>query len=391
VPFSEGHEIRNGGLLKRLSIVLGTRPEAIKMAPVLLALRNHDSKVQTQLVVSSQHREMLYQALAVFEILPDVDLDIMTDNQTLFQITIRGLARLGDLLEKEPPDILLVQGDTTTAFAATLAAFYRKIPVGHVEAGLRTDHMFDPFPEEMNRRLIDHLSTLLFAPTSRARDNLLKEGIKDSSILVTGNTVVDALLSIRARIDAGQAAVQKDVLDLASNANSGLILLTAHRRESFGLPLQNICLGVKDVARLFPQKMIVFPVHLNPRVREPVRRLLQNIGNVRLIEPLDYVSFVYLMSKADLILTDSGGIQEEATCLNKPTLVLREYTERVEAEEAGFTNLIGTDAETISRHVQQFFGSQADARRPWEAVSPYGDGRAAERIALATLKYLGVD
>lgn len=377
-------------MYKKIIVLIGTRPEAIKMAPVLRALERQSRRVQTMLAVSSQHREMLRQVLDTFKMVPHVDLDIMTHDQTLSQVTTRNLSTLDPFLERERPDIVLVQGDTTTALAAGLAAFYAKIPLGHVEAGLRTGRMFEPFPEEMNRRLIDQLSTLLFAPTERARHNLLREGIDDSQIYVTGNTVVDALLSIKRRIDKGRVVLDHQVVDLISDGGSSVILVTAHRRENFGTPLRNICLGVREIARCFPRKRIVFPVHMNPKVRGPVKLLLQGIKNVRLIEPLDYISFVYLMARSELILTDSGGIQEEATCLNTPTLVLRECTERVEAEACGHVKVIGTDLEAISHNVRLILRSPKHCTRQTPAVSPYGDGRASGRIVRVILNYLGV-
>ncbi len=375
--------------MKRIIAIVGTRPEAIKMAPVLLALRGCRSRVKTSLVLTSQHKEMLRQALDVFRLAPDFDIGIMAHNQSLSQITSRVLGGLEEYFHDQQPDLVLVQGDTTTAFAASLAAFYLRIPVGHVEAGLRTGRISDPFPEEMNRKLIDHLSVLLFAPTKHAEQNLLREGMQRSRVFVTGNTVIDAVAFVKAAIETGRVAVQQHILDVLSDGGSDVILITTHRRESFGKPLRDICLGLQHVADEFPKKTIVFPVHMNPNVRNPVKTLLQGLKNVRLIETVDYASFVYLMSKACLILTDSGGIQEEVTYLNKPTLVLRECTERTEAEDTGLVRLIGRDSDAILRSVVTFFDSDVNSRPKCTAASPFGDGRAAARIVRILLQYIG--
>jgi UDP-N-acetylglucosamine 2-epimerase (non-hydrolysing) len=361
--------------------VFGTRPEAIKLAPVIKELEKHSDKVISRVCVTAQHREMLDPFLRLFNIKPEWDLNIMKPNQTLFDVTVSALSKLGSLLEQEKPDIVLVQGDTTTAFVTALAAFYLKIKIGHVEAGLRTGDKYSPFPEEVNRRLISHLADLHFAPTERARANLLAEGIHKETIFVTGNTVVDSLFAIR-ELSKDQNLLKNLPLD----PKRKLILVTAHRRESFGEGLKNICLALRKLVELDASVEIVYPVHLNPNVKEPVKRILGACERVHLIEPLDYVAFVHLMKRAYLILTDSGGIQEEAPSLGKPVLVLRKSTERPEAVEAGTAKLVGTDPEAIVNETLRLLNDHDAYATMANALNPFGDGRAAERIAKIILE-----
>jgi UDP-N-acetylglucosamine 2-epimerase (non-hydrolysing) len=365
---------------KRILSVFGTRPEAIKMAPVVKAL-GVDPRFDSRVCVTAQHREMLDQVLALFEITPDHDLDIMAPGQDLYDITTRILLGLRDVIRAEKPDMILVHGDTTTTLAASLAAFYEKVPVGHVEAGLRTGNLLSPWPEEANRKLTGVLAAAHFAPTGSARDALLAEGVDEARILTTGNTVIDALLWVKARLD-GDAALRDE---LAGRFPYGLarpmVLITGHRRESFGGGFERICQAVSRLAEAHPGTDFVYPVHLNPNVQEPVNRLLSGRPNVHLIEPQDYLPFVWLMSNATLILTDSGGIQEEAPSLGKPVLVMRDTTERPDAVHAGTVKLVGTGAEAIHDEAHRLLTDQA----AWDAMSrahnPYGDGRASLRIA----------
>lgn len=362
--------------------VFGTRPEAIKLAPVIQELERHP-EFESRVCVTAQHRQMLDQVLELFEIEPDWDLDIMRPDQSLFQVTSRGLELLEDVLREERPEIVLVQGDTTTTFVGALAAYYLRIKVGHVEAGLRTGDKFAPFPEEVNRRLADGLSDLYFAPTERARENLLREGSLDEKIFVTGNTVIDALLQVveRQRSEEVQEQFKRKFsgydLDLEGKR---LILVTGHRRESFDR-FEEICYGLKMIAEQNPDVEIVYPVHLNPHVQGPVHRILSKVEGVHLIGPQDYGSFVWLMNQAYLVLTDSGGIQEEAPALGKPGLVMREKTERPEAIAAGTAKLVGVDRSSIFKEAQLLLDDRAEYERMAHAANPYGDGRAAERIA----------
>ncbi len=353
---------------------MGTRPEAIKLAPVIQELEKRSREFISKVCVTAQHREMLDPFLKLFKIVPDYDLNIMRPNQTLFDITANVLMGLKRILEAEKPDILLVQGDTTTALAASLASFYLKIKIGHVEAGLRSGDKYNPFPEEINRRLIDHLADLHFAPTERAKKNLLSEGIKDETIFVTGNTVVDALFMILER------AKDNDQPPLPTNPDFRLILVTCHRRESFGEDLRNICQAIRRIVELHPDVEVVYPVHLNPNVQTPVRQILGGVERVHLIDPLDYIPFVQLMNKAYLILTDSGGIQEEAPSLGKPVLVMRNATERPEVLEVGAAKLVGTTVDRIVEETNRLLRDQNLYARMASAPNPYGDGRAAERI-----------
>ncbi|MEN3009737.1 MAG: UDP-N-acetylglucosamine 2-epimerase (non-hydrolyzing), partial [Candidatus Bipolaricaulaceae bacterium] len=361
--------------------VLGTRPEAIKLAPVIFELKRHP-KVISRVCVTAQHREMLDPFLRLFNIDPDYDLNIMQPNQTLFDITARALYGLKDVLESERPDIVLVQGDTTTAFAAALATFYLKIPIGHVEAGLRTSDKYQPFPEEINRRLISHLADLHFAPTERAKANLLAEGIPPARIHVTGNTVIDALLFILERT-RDQDVLPPELARLPPDRK--IILVTAHRRENFGKGLENICIALRRIVQEAPEVEIVYPVHLNLNVRAVALRLLAGIERVRLLDPLDYVAFVHLMARSYFILTDSGGIQEEAPTLKKPVLVLRDTTERPEVLEVGAAKLVGTNPNKIVSETLNLLRNPREYDRMANAGNPFGDGQAAIRIVKSLL------
>ena len=363
--------------------VFGTRPEAIKMAPLVKCLQ-HAAHIEARVCVTAQHRQMLDQVLDLFEIRPDHDLDVMRPGQDLFTITAEILQAIRGVYEAERPDVVLVHGDTTTTFAATLAAFYLRIPVGHVEAGLRTGNLYSPWPEEANRRLTSALAAMHFAPTPTSRDNLLRENVPGERIFVTGNTVIDALLAVRDKLDASaelRARMQAGAAFLRSDAR--LLLITGHRRENFGGGFERICDAIAALAARYPDLDLVYPVHLNPNVQEPVRRLLSGISNVHLIEPLDYLPFVHLMTRATLILTDSGGIQEEAPSLDKPVLVMRDTTERPEAVEAGTVRLVGTDARTIVEGVSRLLDDAGEYRRMSVAHNPYGDGHACGRIVAA--------
>ena len=359
----------------RTLAIFGTRPEAIKMAPVVQCLENAP-EFESSVCVTAQHREMLDQVLALFSISPDVDLDIMSPGQSLDQLTAALVSGLGPVMDRFRPDLVLVHGDTTTTFAASLSAFYRKIPVAHVEAGLRTGNRYSPWPEELNRRLTGSLATLHFAPTRRARDNLLAEGVSRNSIFVTGNTVIDALLSVRALAPGSNVAQQ---LIAKLDPDRRLLLVTGHRRESFGRGFEQLCQGLRELARRQDVE-IVFPVHLNPKVRDPVHRLLADVPGIHLVEPLDYLPFVALMDRAEIIITDSGGIQEEAPSLGKPVLVTRETTERPEAVEAGTVRLVGTESTRIVDEVTRLLESRDAYLQMTHVHNPYGDGKAAERI-----------
>ena len=364
--------------------IFGTRPEAIKLAPVVKTLENHRDQFHSLVCVTAQHREMLDQVLRIFDIRPDHDLNIMKPKQDLFGITSEVLLKLRDLLREIKPDLILVQGDTTTTFAASLAAFYQKIRIGHVEAGLRTNDKHRPFPEEINRHLTSVMADFHFAPTEKAKLNLLKEGIPNDCIYVTGNTVIDALFWILGR--QSNPETQKRMGDYFSEKfgismdDRRLILVTAHRRESFGKGFEDICQALKEIALRNPDVRIIYPVHLNPNVQEPVHRIIGKMDQIDLIEPLDYEPFVYLMNKSFLILTDSGGIQEEAPSLGKPVLVMREVTERPEAVEAGTAKLVGTQVESIISETQKLLDHPEDYRRMANIKNPYGDGKSAERI-----------
>lgn len=373
--------------IKTLSI-FGTRPEAIKMAPLVIQLKN-DDRFESKVCVTAQHREMLDQVLELFELMPDYDLNIMKAGQGLTGVTTAILRGLKPVLEDFKPDVILVHGDTATTFAASLAAYYQQIPIAHVEAGLRTSNLYSPWPGEGNRRLTGSLATLHFAPTQTSRQNLLNEGVRPDSIYVTGNTVIDALLSVSEKLGSPSSPLQAQLDEQFSflpKANR-MVLITGHRRENFGDGFERICQALVNVARDFPAVEFVYPVHLNPNVREPVQRLLAGISNVHLIEPQDYLPFVYLMTRSYLILTDSGGVQEEAPALGKPVLVMRDTTERPEAVDAGTVKLVGTDVESITSHLSHLLTDEAAYRAMSFAHNPYGDGHACAKIreALMTL------
>lgn len=368
----------------RILSVFGTRPEAIKMAPVVRELQRYPDRIESLVCVTAQHREMLDQVLGLFAITPDYDLKVMQDNQTPTQVASAVLARLEPVLQQERPDWVLVQGDTTTVAAASLAAFYAGVKVGHVEAGLRTHDKWQPFPEEINRRVAGVIADLHFAPTQRACQNLLCEGVPAEYVVVTGNPVIDALHWVAAQppgagiLDLDRAACEYDGLKQ--------ILVTAHRRENLGRPLENICLALRDLAMHYDGGVhITYPVHLNPSVWEPVHRLLGDVPNITLTPPLDYLPLVHLMKRAYLVLTDSGGIQEEAPGLGVPVLVLREVTERPEAVEAGTVRVVGTDRQRILAEACHLLDDPAAHERVARAVNPYGDGRASQRIVAALL------
>ena len=363
--------------------VFGTRPEAIKMAPLVQALAQ-DPAFESRLCVTAQHREMLDQVLSLFQLQPDYDLNVMRPEQGLTEITCRILQGMHTVLLDFKPDIVLVHGDTTTTLAASLAAFYQQIPVGHVEAGLRTGDLASPWPEEGNRKLTGHLARLHFTPTLRSRQNLLDENLADDSIVVTGNTVIDALLWVRDRVlDDNEINAQLASRYPFLDDSKKLVLVTGHRRESFGEGFERICSALAQIARQHPHAQIVYPVHLNPNVHEPVNRILRGIDNIVLIDPQEYLPFVWLMNRAWLILTDSGGIQEEAPSLGKPVLVMRETTERPEAVEAGTVKLVGTDTARIVNEVSTLLNNDEAWQTMSRAHNPYGDGEACGRILQA--------
>ena len=380
--------------MKKIMLVFGTRPEAIKMAPLVKELEKHPGELQTIVCVTGQHRQMLDQVLEIFDIKPDYDLDIMKQGQDLYDITSRVVLGMRDVLQRVQPDVVLVHGDTTTSTAAALAAFYQHIPVGHVEAGLRTHNIYSPWPEEMNRQLTGRIATYDFAPTPLSRQNLLDENTPDERILVTGNTVIDALYWVVDKIKSTPAlsgelaeALRESGYDVSSLEDNQrrLVLITGHRRENFGDGFRNICRAIKTLSDRYPQVDFVYPMHLNPNVRKPIHDLfgqdLDALGNLFFIEPLEYLRFVYLMEKADVVLTDSGGIQEEAPGLGKPVLVMRDTTERPEALDAGTVKLVGTDYDKIVDGVALLLDDEQAYQQMSHAVNPYGDGHACERIA----------
>lgn len=372
-------------MTQKILTVFGTRPEAIKMAPVVKAIEASPD-VDSKVAVTAQHRQMLDQVLELFDITPDYDLDIMKNNQDLFDVTSRVMLGLRDVLKECQPDVVLVHGDTTTCFAAAMAAFYLGIPVGHVEAGLRTGDILAPFPEEANRSLVGRIATYHFAPTEGSKQNLLRENVKPANIWVTGNTVIDALLDVREKVAAYDSTEwapklpTEIVSDITSAEFSKFILITGHRRESFGEGFVNFCTALKEIADAHSDWLLVYPVHLNPNVQKPVYGLLGDSSNIRLIEPQDYLPFVWLLDKCDLVITDSGGIQEEAPSLGKPVLVTREVTERPEAVEAGTIRLVGTSKETIVTEATKILTDESVYRAMSEAHNPYGNGKASERI-----------
>jgi len=364
----------------KVLIVFGTRPEAIKMAPVVRTLQK---VLDVVVCVTAQHREMLDQVLGVFEITPHYDLNIMKSGQDLFDVTSNVLLGLRSVLKEEQPDLVLVHGDTTTSMAASLASFYLQIPIGHVEAGLRTHDIYSPFPEEGNRQLTGRIATHHFAPTEQARSNLLAEDVAEDRIVVTGNTVIDALLSVveMARMVPFSDEMLNQLPFLAAEESSPrIVLVTGHRRENFGRGFEEICQALSQLAAKYPEVQIIYPVHLNPNVREPVTRVLSGLENVHLIEPLDYLPFIKLMDLSYLILTDSGGIQEEAPSLGKPVLVMRDTTERPEAVEAGTVELVGADSSNIVAAVERLLNDSVAYKTMSRAHNPYGDGHACERI-----------
>jgi UDP-N-acetylglucosamine 2-epimerase (non-hydrolysing) len=369
---------------QKVMVVFGTRPEAIKMAPVVRAFKN--SKIECLVAVTAQHREMLDQVLKLFKIVPDYDLDLMQSGQTLADITTRALNGLGEVFQTAKPDLVLVHGDTTTTFVAALAAFYAQIPVGHVEAGLRTGNKYSPFPEEMNRKLAGALTDLHFAPTETAKSNLLREGIAQEKIHVTGNTVIDALLeTVRPEYTFSHSEINEI---LAENQGKQMILVTTHRRENLGEPMRQIYRSLATVLDRFPDAYVVFPVHKNPSVRQVVNEVLGHNPRVHLIEPMDYEPFVNLMSKASIILTDSGGIQEEAPSLGIPVLVVRDTTERPEAVKSGTVSLVGTSYDKVVQELSHLLSDYQAYQKMAHAINPYGDGYASERIVRITEEFL---
>lgn len=373
-------------------LVFGTRPEAIKMAPLVKEFQKNPEHFQTIVCVTGQHRQMLDQVLELFEITPDYDLDIMKAGQDLYDVTSRVLVGMRDVLKEAQPDVVLVHGDTTTSTAAALAAFYQQIPVGHVEAGLRTHNIYSPWPEEMNRQLTGRIATYHFAPTPLSRENLLREGVTEEKIKVTGNTVIDALYWVVNKVNTDavlgnqlQEALKNAGYDVARlQSGRRLVLITGHRRENFGDGFIHMCTAIRDLTQKYPEVDFVYPMHLNPNVRRPIHEVfgedLNNLGNMFFIEPLEYLSFVYLMEKATIVLTDSGGIQEEAPGLGKPVLVMRDTTERPEALDAGTVKLVGTDYDKIMSEVSLLLDDASAYEKMSHAVNPYGDGLACERI-----------
>ena len=375
--------------MKRIMLVFGTRPEAIKMCPLVKEFQKYPEGFETVVCVTGQHREMLDQVLRIFDVTPDYDLNIMKQGQDLFDVTSRVLTGMRDVLDEVRPDVVLVHGDTTTSTAAALAAFYRQIPVGHVEAGLRTHNIYSPWPEEMNRQITGRIATYDFSPTPLSRQNLLDEGVSQDKIIVTGNTVIDALHMVVARIK-DDLALQRQLSKQLQTAgydvsrSKRLVLITGHRRENFGEGFLNICRAIRDLAKKYPDVDFVYPMHLNPNVRKPIHEIfgerLEDLGNLFFIEPLEYLDFVFLMEKSTIVLTDSGGIQEEAPGLGKPVLVMRATTERPEALDAGTVKLVGTVYNKIVEEVSRLLDDKAAYEAMSHAVNPYGDGHACARI-----------
>lgn len=383
--------------MKKVMLVFGTRPEAIKMAPLVKAFQSESDSFETVVCVTGQHREMLDQVLEIFDIKPDYDLNIMKQGQDLYDVTSRVLLGMRDVLKQVSPDVVLVHGDTTTSTAAAIAAFYQQIPVGHVEAGLRTHNLYSPWPEEMNRQVTGRIATYNFAPTALSRENLLSEAVPESRIVVTGNTVIDALYWVVDKIksdknvDTRLSLILNDSGYDVSRVSDGrkMVLITGHRRENFGDGFLNICRAIKTLSESYPNVDFVYPMHLNPNVRRPIHEVfgenLNDLGNLFFIEPLEYLSFVYLMEKSSIVLTDSGGIQEEAPGLGKPVLVMRDTTERPEALDAGTVKLVGTNYDAIVSNVSLLLDDEAAYQKMSKAVNPYGDGMACGRI-VNTLK-----
>jgi len=377
--------------MKKILFVFGTRPEAIKMVPLIRQLLIFDSQFSIKVCVTAQHRNLLDEVLDIFQVVPDYDLNIMTENQSLFQITISVLKKLEPILKKEKPDMVLVHGDTTTTFAAALASYYLKIPVGHVEAGLRSYDKFNPYPEEINRRLTDAISDIYFCPTLTAKRALLKENINPKNIFITGNTVIDALYMILKKKHKFQNPTLKKVFSTRYSLLAiRLILVTAHRRENFGKPIENICNAIKKISREFPDCKIFYPVHPNPNIKIPVHKILKHLKNVYLVPPLNYSDLANLMKISYLILTDSGGLQEEAPSLGKPVLVMRCVTERPEAVGAGTVKLVGTDEKTIFKEVKKLLTDKSEYNKMAKSTNPYGDGFAAKRTVDFIKYYFGL-
>lgn len=378
--------------MKKILLTFGTRPEAIKMAPLILELNKHRDKVKTIVCVTGQHREMLDQVLSIFKIKPDYDLNIMKKGQDLYDITSKVLLGLRDIFKQTQPDIVLVHGDTTTSMAAALAAYYQQIPVGHVEAGLRTYNIYSPWPEEINRQLIDRISNYNFSPTSTSSANLINEGVNKETIHITGNTVIDSLYWVvnKIKFDEQLNIELKDEIKTFGydidrlQGNRRMVLITGHRRENLGDGFIHIAQAIQELSTQFPDVDFVYPMHLNPNVRKSIHEVLGNdllhFSNMFFIEPLEYLSFIYMMEKADIVLTDSGGIQEEAPSLKKPVLVMRDTTERPEAVEAGTVILVGTDKEKIVSNVSKLLTNHNHYQQMAKAINPYGDGKACERI-----------
>ena len=383
--------------MKKVMLVFGTRPEAIKMCPLVKEFQKHPEEFKTVVCVTGQHREMLDQVLRIFEVEPDYDLNIMKQGQDLYDVTARVLTGMRDVLKEVNPDVVLVHGDTTTSTAAALAAFYQQIPVGHVEAGLRTHNIYSPWPEEMNRQITGRIATYDFAPTPLSRQNLLEEGVAPDKVTVTGNTVIDALQMVVSKMEANpelEGALRAKLYRCGYNVNrldddKRLVLITGHRRENFGDGFISMCNAIKDLTEKYPEVDFVYPMHLNPNVRKPIHQVfgesLEDLGNMFFIEPLEYLEFVYLMSKSFIVLTDSGGIQEEAPGLGKPVLVMRDTTERPEALDAGTVKLVGTDYDKIVGEVSDLLDNPDAYEKMSHAVNPYGDGLACGRI-VDTLK-----
>ena len=382
---------------KKIMLVFGTRPEAIKMAPLVKEFLRYPEKFETVVCVTGQHRERLDQVLRIFDIQPDYDLNIMKQGQDLYDVTARVLVGMRNVLRKVLPDVVLVHGDTTTSTAAALAAFYQQIPVGHIEAGLRTHDIYSPWPEEMNRQITSRIATYHFSPTPLSKQNLLAEGIKEEQIVVTGNTVIDALYRVvdhikkNLKLDAELESLLKQAGYDVTRLKEGkkLVLITGHRRENFGEGFVHICTAIKDLTKKYPDVDFVYPMHLNPNVRKPIHEVfednLSGLGNMFFIEPLEYLSFVYLMEKSNIVLTDSGGIQEEAPGLGKPVLVMRDTTERPEALEAGTVKLVGTSYDKIVNEVSALLENQDYYNKMSKAINPYGDGKACGRICTALI------
>ncbi len=368
--------------MHKIMVVMGTRPEAIKLAPVIKELERHPEEFEVVPVTTAQHRQMLDQVLKLFKISSSYDLDIMENDQTLSGLTARIIEKFDPIVREEKPDWILIQGDTTTTFASVLIGFYHKIRIGHIEAGLRTHNKYSPFPEEINRHLTGVLTDFHFAPTGRTKKNLIGESIPEENIFVTGNTVIDALFMTLERLKEDKCMLQhlNSQFSFLNSKSTKLILVTAHRRENHGEPLESICFALKDVVQANSQVKVIYPVHLNPSVQEPVKRILKDNQRIHLMSPLDYESFAWLMDKSYLILTDSGGVQEEAPSLGKPVLVLRQVTERPEAVETGTVRVVGLDRDKIVQEAQRLLDDQALYEKMSKAANPYGDGKASKRI-----------